>query len=101
MPLISIGAEGVISVIANSLPNEFSDMVRSALQGDFANAKAIQYKLYNMYNLIFEEGNPGGVKAAMQQQNLLKNNLRLPLTPVSKSLNEKIRKELEIINRQK
>ena len=73
-------------------------MIRFALQGDFTKAKAIQYKLLNMYSLIFEEGNPGGVKAAMQQQNLLKDNLRLPLTPVSKSLKEKISKELEIIN---
>lgn len=97
LPSISVGVEGVISVIANSLPLEFSEMVRFALSGEFKKANTIHYKLLNMYNYIFAEGNPGGVKAAMMHQGLLKDNLRLPLTPVSDALKAKIKAELEVI----
>jgi len=97
LPMIAAGAKGVISVVANTLPKHFSDLIRFALQNDFAKANEIQYKLYNMFHLIFEEGNPAGVKAAMAYQNLLNENLRLPLTPISENLRNKIIAEMKKI----
>jgi len=94
LPSIALGAKGVISVIANALPLEFSNLVRHALNNELTKANELQYKLLNMYNFIFEEGNPAGIKAAMAQQGLLEENLRLPLTPVSEVLRNKIVNEM-------
>jgi 4-hydroxy-tetrahydrodipicolinate synthase len=91
LPMISLGAEGVISVIANAYPGQFSNMTRAALNDDWNTAKKIHFELLDMMNLIFEEGNPTGVKAAMHVQGLLANNLRLPLIRSSHKLLERIR----------
>ena len=96
LPLISVGAKGVISVIANALPKDFSQMVRFALDGKYSEAKTLHYKLLEFTRLIFAEGSPAGVKAAMTKLGLLENNLRLPLVPVSTSLEEKISDYLAI-----
>lgn len=90
LPMISLGAEGVISVIANAYPAQFSRMTRAALTGDWQQARRLHFELLPMMNLIFEEGNPTGVKAAMFCQNLLQNELRLPLIPSSAALTERI-----------
>lgn len=90
LPLIAIGAKGVISVVANAFPFEFSEMVRKALNNNFNEAKKIHYKFYNLINLLFAENNPGGIKAALNSLGIIKNELRLPLTSVSKELEEKI-----------
>lgn len=90
LPLLAAGADGVISVIANAYPAIFSQMTRQALAGDFEKAKAQHYRLFPLMQLIFEEGNPTGVKAAMALQGLLENNLRLPMISSSKSLFERI-----------
>lgn len=95
LPLIALGAKGVISVIANSLPLQYSDLIRFALKGDFENANELQYRMLNLFNLIFEEGNPAGVKAAMAYQNLLEEHLRLPLIPVSNNLKNRIIEEIK------
>ncbi len=95
LPLIALGAKGVISVIANSLPLQYSDLIRFALKGDFEKANELQYRMLNLFNLIFEEGNPAGVKAAMAYQNLLEEHLRLPLIPVSNNLKNRVIEEIK------
>lgn len=82
VPLISVGAHGLISVVANAFPTEISMAVRSALKGDFQTAKENHYKLWDLMNLSFADGNPGGVKCMMEKIGLIENILRLPLAPV-------------------
>lgn len=90
-PMISLGAIGVISVVALAKPNEFSKMVKLALEGNWNEAQKIHYQLFDFINAIFEDGNPAGVKAAMYIQNHIKYNLRLPLVRVQQSTLEKIK----------
>lgn len=80
-PLITLGAAGVISVIGNALPKEFSRMVRLALNGDYSNALTIHHKFTELFKLLFVDGNPAGVKAMMNTMGLIENQLRLPLVP--------------------
>lgn len=80
-PLITLGAAGVISVIGNALPKEFSRMVRLALRGDYQNALLIHHKFTELFKLLFVDGNPAGVKAMMNSMGLIENQLRLPLVP--------------------
>ena len=98
-PLISVGVEGVISVVANAFPMVFSKMVHSALNGNFTEANEHHYNLLNVTNLFFAEGNPGGVKIALETLNIMKPNMRPPLYPVSDGLKAKIQEETRrIIN---
>lgn len=98
LPLIQMGADGVISVSANAFPKQMSDMVRFGLKGDFAKAKDIHYKLFEFHKAIFAQGNPSGVKSALATMGLLKNNVRLPLVKVDKELNNKISDLIKEIN---
>lgn len=91
LPMIALGAVGVISVIANAYPKEMADMVHFALKGDLKKALPIHYRLLPLMNAIFEEGNPGGIKALLEIQNRLTNQLRSPLSKVSKTLYNKLR----------
>lgn len=90
MPMMAVGATGVISVVANAFPKEMSQMVNYCLKSDFKNALPLHYKLLPIINALFEEGNPAGVKAALEINAMLSNNLRLPLTKVSKTLYNKL-----------
>ena len=90
MPMMVVGATGVISVVANAFPKEMSQMVNYCLKSDFKNALPLHYKLLPIINALFEEGNPAGVKAALEINGMLSNNLRLPLTKVSKTLYNKL-----------
>jgi 4-hydroxy-tetrahydrodipicolinate synthase len=92
LPLIALGASGVISVSANAFPLEFSEMVRLALKGKFKKAQEIQNALLDIMDAHFAEGNPAGVKASLAIKNLIKNNLRLPLCPASDQLYGKLQK---------
>ncbi len=83
LPLMSIGVSGVISVVANAMPKEFSNMVQLALDNKFREAEKIHYKLIEFIDTLFVEGNPGGVKAALKILGIIENNLRLPLVRVS------------------
>ena len=89
-PLIALGADGVISVIANALPKETSDMVRYALKGDMKKALPLHYRMLPLMNAIFEEGNPTGIKALLEIQGTITNILRLPLVKASKQLCNKL-----------
>lgn len=89
-PMIALGAVGVISVIANAMPEEMSTMVRLALKGDWKKALPMHYRMLPLMNALFDEGNPTGVKELMEIKGLLANNLRLPLVKASKQLQNKI-----------
>lgn len=93
-PLITLGAVGVISVIGNAFPREFSRMVRLALNGDYANALAIHHKFGELFKLLFVDGNPAGVKAMLNLMGMIENKLRLPLVPTRITTFEAMRKIL-------
>lgn len=90
MPLIAAGADGVISVVANSFPKHFSGMVKAAMEGDYALARKLHYDLLPITKLFFTEGNPGGVKAALKQMGWMEEYMRLPLVPISDNLRSAI-----------
>ena len=79
--MITLGASGVISVIGNALPKEFGRMVRLALNGDYRSALEIHHKFTELFELLFVDGNPAGVKAMLHSLGLIENELRLPLVP--------------------
>ncbi|MCU4166407.1 4-hydroxy-tetrahydrodipicolinate synthase [Carboxylicivirga caseinilyticus] len=83
LPLIALGADGVISVTANGFPFEFSQLVREALNESLDEACKIHYSLLDIIQLLFSEGNPAGIKALLNARGLIDNNLRLPLVPVT------------------
>lgn len=97
VPQISIGYDGVISVIANALPKQFSTMVHQALDGDFASARKTVYQLDELITYIFEQGNPAGVKATMKHLGVCNDYVRLPLMPINDDLRNKIAKKLSEI----
>jgi 4-hydroxy-tetrahydrodipicolinate synthase len=90
IPLIQSGAEGVISVIAGGFPRFFSNGVAAALEGDDDKANEIATLAQPIIDLLFVEGNPGGIKAVLHQRGLIENQLRLPLVPVSNSVKSKL-----------
>jgi len=85
LPLLGMGADGVISVIGNAYPKLFSDMVNLGLKGDMKKAREIHYKLTDFTRSVFADGNPSGIKAALEIKELISNNLRLPLVKIEKS----------------
>ncbi len=95
LPIITCGGDGVISVIANTLPRPFTDMTRAALRTDLPTAQKLNAKLLEFYRLLFLEGNPIGVKAALELQNICSREVRLPLTPMSEQGVHLIMSELE------
>ncbi len=90
LPLLALGANGVISVTANAFPAEFSEMVRLGLKGDFTKARAIHYQLSNIIEALFADGNPSGIKAALNILELAPNTLRLPVVKVSREVYNRI-----------
>lgn len=91
LPMIALGASGVISVSANAFPGEFSTMVRFALGGRFKKAQAIQNALLDIMDCHFVEGNPAGVKASLSIKKIITNKLRLPLVPLTKPTYDKLK----------
>jgi 4-hydroxy-tetrahydrodipicolinate synthase len=94
VPLISLGAKGVISVTSNVVPDEFSRMVRFALEGKFEEARAIHYELLDLMKVNFIESNPGPVKCALAMRGIIQEYYRLPLVPVKYESKKKIREVL-------
>lgn len=90
LPMIALGAVGVISVIGNALPKQLSDMIRLCLKGDYAMALPAHLGLLEFTRLAFLEGNPAGVKAALKQLGICNDVVRLPLVKASKDLNENL-----------
>ena len=98
LSLIAMGAVGVISVIGNAIPQLFSTMVRFCLNENFAEARPLHYKMIQFTKLMFSEGNPSGIKAALKQLGICEDYLRLPLVNISKDLFDKISEELIALN---
>lgn len=80
-PMISCGAVGVISVIGNALPKEFSKMIRLQMKGEYDPARIIHHRFTDLFSLLFVDGNPAGVKAMLHEMGFIENVLRLPLVP--------------------
>lgn len=97
-PLITLGAIGVISVIGNAFPKEFSRMTRLALEGDYASALTIHHSFNELFNLLFIDGNPAGVKCMLNMMGYIENKLRLPLVPTRITTYEQIRNVLIELN---
>mgnify|MGYP005842157047 CR=1 FL=1 len=90
LPLIASGGSGVISVIANAFPREFAAMTHAALNGDWDEARRLHYLLLEMYYLLFIEGNPAGVKAALAHLGICGDEVRLPLVSMSQAGKERL-----------
>lgn len=97
MPLITVGVSGVISVVANAFPKTFASMVHNAMDGKTEQAKKNHYALHQVTKMLFEEGNPGGVKIALAEQGIMKPFMRRPLYPVSDGLKIRIEQETKKI----
>ena len=80
-PMVACGAVGVISVIGNALPREFSKMLRLEMKGEFEGALKIHHRFTDLFSLLFVDGNPAGVKAMLSEMGYIENVLRLPLVP--------------------
>ena len=91
LPELACGIDGVISVVANCYPKQFSDMVRAGLQFDFATAKKLNDPLIEAYNLLFTENNPAGVKAFLHEMGYLENIVRLPVTPLTEPVHQMVK----------
>jgi 4-hydroxy-tetrahydrodipicolinate synthase len=94
LSLIESGAAGVISVIGNAFPGEFKSMVQSALEGNYQNARIAHSRFEVLYELLFVDGNPAGIKSMMSLMGFIENRLRLPLVPARITTCEKIRDAL-------
>ena len=98
LPYLSVGMEGVISVIGNAYPKEFGEMVHQALAGNFDDAKKRHYELLPMIRGIFMDGNPGGVKYLLHKMGICENQFRLPVAPVNAQTMRAIDKAFEALN---
>lgn len=90
LPFVAMGMSGVISVIGQAYPKQFSTMVRLALEGNITEARQLHYELYPIMKAIFADGNPGGIKALLSQMGICKNIVRLPLAPVNNAVFENL-----------
>ncbi|MEJ6801917.1 MAG: 4-hydroxy-tetrahydrodipicolinate synthase [Crocinitomicaceae bacterium] len=97
MPMMAVGVTGVISVVANAYPKRFAEMVHAAANDDMDMARAAHYDLLPVTHMLFEEGNPGGVKVALEKQGIMKPLMRMPLYPISQDLRTRIENETERI----
>lgn len=97
LPMMSVGGHGGISVIGNALPEEFSNLVRAGLSGDFAKAKSLNEKIYDLHKWLYIEGNPVGIKTAMEILGFCTNEVRLPLHPISRENYKHLEKTLRAI----
>ncbi len=97
-PMIASGAAGVISVIGNALPKEFSRMIRYEFKGEYEPARKIHHRFTELYSLLFVDGNPAGVKALLHEMGFIKNELRLPLVPTRVSTVQKMSEILKELN---
>ena len=98
LPLLSLGFDGVISVSGQGFPQQFSQMVREGLKGDFEAARRLHYPLVDVTDMLFAEGNPGGIKYVLQLKGICGNHVRLPLLDISDELKAKIKAELAKLN---
>lgn len=93
--LVAYGLDGVISVVGQAFPKIFTEMVRQSLKGDFEKARELHYKLNDITDMLFAEGNPGGVKYALETLGVCESHLRLPLVGISDGLRNKMKSAIE------
>ena len=98
LPLMSIGGDGVISVAANAIPKQVSDMINLALAQKYNEAAQLHLRMIELIDALFAEGSPAGIKAALTCKSMIINKLRLPLVPVSVALMEKMKKLLSAVD---
>lgn len=91
LPLMALGADGVISVVANAFPLEFSRMIQLTLGNDFQSARILHHQLSDIINMLFEDGSPSGIKSLLELMQLSSNNLRLPLVKTTQEIQDKFR----------
>ncbi|MFN8317664.1 MAG: 4-hydroxy-tetrahydrodipicolinate synthase [Chitinophagales bacterium] len=97
LPLIALGFDGVISVSGQGFPKQFSEMVNLSLKGDFEQARALHYTLVDVTDMLFAEGNPGGIKEVLKLAGICEAHMRLPLVGISAGLQAKIKTEFDKI----
>lgn len=90
LPMLSFGTDGIISVVANAFPQAFSDLTRHALTGNFKTAAQLHFNLLDIMHLLFAEGNPAGVKAALELQDICAKEVRAPLVELSEKTYQKM-----------
>ncbi len=98
LPMMSLGAAGIISVIGNALPKKVATLAKLCAEGNYAEARSIHNELLNITDLCFIEGNPAGVKYILQELGIGKDQLRLPLVPISEKIQAAIKEELKKLN---
>jgi dihydrodipicolinate synthase (EC 4.2.1.52) len=98
LPMMSLGAAGIISVIGNALPKKVATLAKLCTEGNYAEARSIHNALLDITDLCFIEGNPAGVKYILQELGIGKDQLRLPLVPVSEKIQAAIKEELKKLN---
>ena len=99
LPMTAAGGDGVISVMANALPKAFSQMINFALDQDYYAARELNFKTYDLHKWLYVEGNPMGIKSAMEILGFCTNEVRLPLAPLSAGNYAKLKDELESIKK--
>jgi 4-hydroxy-tetrahydrodipicolinate synthase len=95
IPIVAAGGSGVISVLANAFPSQTCELVNQSLKNNFKSAREVQFRLLEMIELLFVEGNPAGVKDMLNIMSICNNYVRLPLVPVSRTIHTRIQKALE------
>jgi 4-hydroxy-tetrahydrodipicolinate synthase len=90
LPMLALGADGLVSVCANAVPGATSELVRRGLAGDFAGARALHFRLLDAMRASFYESNPGPIKAVLAEMGLIGPHLRLPLAPVTAATRERV-----------
>lgn len=95
LPMIALGGDGVISVSGQGFPKVFTEMVNQALAGNIAAARPLHYQLYEITNMLFAEGNPGGIKHSLELQGIMEAYMRQPLWPISDALKAKLEAEMK------
>lgn len=98
LPMIAVGAEGVVSVVANAYPKGFSEMIRLALKGDYAAARKLHYQYTDIINSLFAEGSPSGLKAYLSEMGIGGNYFRMPVWPVSEKHHAKIKELMKTVS---
>ena len=90
LAMMGCGADGLISVVGNAFPKEYSTMVHAAAEGNMELARENHYLLLDLIHWLFADGNPGGIKEVLKFMNICNNYVRLPLVPVNKSVSDKL-----------
>jgi 4-hydroxy-tetrahydrodipicolinate synthase len=90
LSIMALGGKGVVSVNGQAFPAELSSMIDLCISGNIQDARAVHYSLFKITKMLFQEGNPSGVKALLEYMKISSSNVRLPLWPVTNELRESI-----------